>query len=52
MGTSDDPMAVVDQYGRFNKLGNLVVANASIMPSVPRANTILTPIMIGKMVGE
>ncbi|MES4792838.1 MAG: hypothetical protein C4321_07460, partial [Chloroflexota bacterium] len=30
----------------------LVVADASIMPTVPRANTNLTSIMIGEMVGE
>jgi choline dehydrogenase len=29
-----------------------VVADASIMPGVPRANTNLTSIMIGEMVGE
>jgi choline dehydrogenase-like flavoprotein len=29
-----------------------VVADASIMPTVPRANTNLTSIMIGEMVGE
>jgi choline dehydrogenase len=29
-----------------------VVADASIMPAVPRANTNLTTIMIGEMVGE
>jgi len=52
MGPSEDPMAVVDQYGRFHKLDGLVVADASIMPSVPRANTNLTSIMIGEMVGE
>jgi choline dehydrogenase len=28
------------------------VADASIMPTVPRANTNLTAIMIGEMVGE
>lgn len=52
MGPSNDPMAVVDQYGRCRFLDNLVVADASIMPGVPRANTNLTCIMIGEMVGE
>jgi choline dehydrogenase len=47
-----DPMAVVDQYGRAHKVDNLVVADASIMPFVPRANTNLTAIMIGEKVGE
>ena len=52
MGPSSDPMAVVDQYGCCHFLDNLVVADASIMPGVPRANTNLTCIMIGEMVGE
>jgi len=52
MGPADDPLAVVDQYGRCHALDQLVVADASIMPAVPRANTNLTSIMIGEMVGE
>jgi choline dehydrogenase len=52
MGPASDPMAAVDQYGRFHALAGLVVADASIMPSVPRANTNLTSIMIGERVGE
>lgn len=52
MGPAEDPMAVVDQYGCCRFLDNLVVADASIMPGVPRANTNLTSIMIGEMVGE
>jgi choline dehydrogenase len=52
MGPVTDPGAVVDQYGRAHALDGLVVADASIMPSVPRANTNLTSIMIGEMLGE
>jgi choline dehydrogenase len=52
MGPSTDPMAVVDQYGSCHSVDGLVVADASIMPCVPRANTNLTSIMIGEMVGE
>ena len=52
MGPQTDVGAVVDQYGRAHALDGLVVADASIMPSVPRANTNLTSIMIGEMVGE
>ena len=52
MGPPGDPGAVVDQYGRAHALEGLVVADASIMPTVPRANTNLTSIMIGEMVGE
>jgi choline dehydrogenase len=52
MGPAGDPMAVVDQFGRAHAVENLVVADASIMPTVPRANTNLTSIMIGEKVGE
>jgi choline dehydrogenase len=52
MGPADDPMAVVDQFGRCRAVDSLVVADASIMPTVPRANTNLTAIAIGEMVGE
>jgi choline dehydrogenase len=46
------PDGAVDQYGRVHGVEGLVVADASIMPTVPRANTNLTSIMIGEMVGE
>ncbi|MEL7157965.1 MAG: GMC family oxidoreductase N-terminal domain-containing protein [Actinomycetota bacterium] len=52
MGPADDPDAVVDQYGRCHGVDGLVVADASIMPTVPRANTNLTSIMIGEQIGE
>jgi choline dehydrogenase len=52
MGPVSDPDAVVDQYGCVHGLEGLVVADASIMPSVPRANTNLTCIMIGEHIGE
>jgi len=45
-------MAVVDEHGCCRSVDQLVVADASIMPFVPRANTNLTCIMIGEMVGE
>lgn len=50
MGSDDQ--AVVDQYGRVHELEHLAVADASIMPFVPRANTNLTAIMIGEKIGE
>jgi choline dehydrogenase len=52
MGPANDPRAVVDQYGRCHGVEGVVVADASIMPRVPRANTNLTTIMIGEMIGE
>ena len=52
MGPASDPAAVVNQFGQCHGVDGLVVADASIMPFVPRANTNLTAIMIGEKVGE
>ena len=52
MGPAEDPTAVVDAMGRCYQVDQLVVADASIMPSVPRANTNLTCFMIGEQIGE
>ncbi len=52
MGPASDATTVVNQHGCCHHLEGLVVADASIMPGVPRANTNLTSIMIGEMVGE
>lgn len=52
MGPADDPSAVVDQYGRSHTVEGLVVADASIVPTVPRANTNPTSILIGETIGE
>jgi choline dehydrogenase len=52
MGDASDPMAVVDPRGRLHTVGQLVIADASIMPFVPRANTNLTCLMIGEHIGE
>jgi choline dehydrogenase len=52
MGPETDPMAVVNQHGACHAVDGLVVADASIMPGVPRANTNLTTIMIGEKIGE
>ena len=52
MGPADDPLAVVDQFGAVHGLSGLRVADASVMPNIPRANTNLTSIMIGERVAE
>lgn len=52
MGPDGDPLAVVDQHGCVRGLEGLRVADASIMPNLPRANTNLTAIMIGERVAE
>ena len=48
MGPVGDAGAVVDQYGRVHGIEGLRVADASIMPNIPRVNTNLTCIMIGE----
>ena len=52
MGSADDPMSVVDQYGNLHGFAGIRVADASIMPDCIRANTNLTTIMIGERVSE
>ena len=52
MGPRSDAQAVVDSRGRCYGVEQLVVADASIMPFVPRANTNLSCFMIGEKVGE
>ena len=52
MGTSNDPMAVVDQYGKVHGLQNLRVVDASIMPDCVRANTNVTTMMIGEHIAD
>ncbi len=52
MGPATDPMAVVGQHGGCHFQDGLVVADASILPFVPRANTNLSAILVGEMVGE
>jgi len=52
MGPADDGGAVVDPYCRVRGIQGLRVADASVMPNVPRANTNLTCIMIGERVAN
>ena len=52
MGPPGDPMAVVDQHCRVRAIPNLRVVDASVMPSIPRANINLTCIMIGEHVSD
>ena len=52
MGPDSDPMAVVDQSCRVKGIQGLWVADSSVMPRVPRANTNATALMIGERVAE
>ena len=48
MGARDDPDAVIDPQGRVHGIAGLRVADASVMPTVPRGNTNLPTIMIAE----
>ena len=50
MGRSPDADAVVDPHGRVHGAGNLWIADASIMPSLPSAPPHLTCVMIAEKI--
>jgi choline dehydrogenase len=50
MGPESDPTAVVDARGKVYGLDNLYVADASIMPVVPRANTNIPALVVGERI--
>jgi choline dehydrogenase len=52
MGRGEDPDAVVDGSGRVHGLANVYVCDASVMPTIPRANTNLTTIAVAERIGE
>lgn len=52
MGRAEDPAAVVDPAGRVHGIAGLRVADASVMPTIPRANLNLPTIMIGEKMAD
>jgi choline dehydrogenase len=52
MGPDTDAGAVVDAQLRVHGVEGLFVADASIMPTIPRATTNLTAIAIGERAAE
>lgn len=52
MGPDGDEMAVVDAHCRVRGVENLYVADASVMPTIPRANINLPTMMIGERVSD
>jgi choline dehydrogenase-like flavoprotein len=52
MGQADDPMAVVDEAFKVHGISNLFVADASVMPVIPSANTNLPTIMLAELAAE
>ena len=48
----DGPMSVCDPDGRVHGLAGVVVADASLMPQITRANTNLPVVMIGERIAR
>ena len=52
MGVADDPMAVTDPSGRVYGVDGLRVADASLMPTIPCANTNMPTIMMAEKLSD
>lgn len=52
MGRDGDSAAATDAHGRVRGIEGLVVADASLMPTIPSANTNLTVLMMGERFGQ
>jgi choline dehydrogenase len=52
MGPASDSSAVVDSRGKIHGLDNAYVADASIMPTIPRANTNIPALVIGERIAR
>ncbi|KAA6486035.1 sorbosone dehydrogenase [Agrobacterium rhizogenes] len=52
MGSPDDPMAVTSATGRVYGVEGLRVCDASLMPSIPCANTNIPTIMIAERIAD
>jgi choline dehydrogenase len=52
MGAATDPLAVCDGGGRVRGLEGVIVADCSLMPVVPRANTNLPAVLVGERIAD
>ena len=52
MGPSSDKQAVVNQYGSVYGTNLLRIADASILPDCPRANTNVAAMLIGERISD
>ncbi len=52
MGAESDPLAVCDGAGRVRGLESVLVADCSLMPVIPRANTNLPAVLVGELIAN
>jgi 5-(hydroxymethyl)furfural/furfural oxidase len=52
MGREDDPAAVTGSDGRVHGVGGLRIADASVFPAIPRANTNIPTIMTAEKIAD
>ncbi|THK35186.1 GMC family oxidoreductase [Ensifer sp. MPMI2T] len=52
MGSSLDPMAVTDPSGRVRGISGVRIADASVMPHCPRANTNIPTVMVAEKMAD
>ena len=52
MGHANDPLAVTDGAGRVRGVQGVRVCDASLMPSIPRANTNLPTLMLAERIAD
>ena len=52
MGVETDPLAVCDGAGRVLGFEGVVVADCSLMPVIPRANTNLPAVLVGELIAD
>jgi choline dehydrogenase len=52
MGPAADPLAVCDEHGRVRGLPGLTVADCSLLPQVPRANTNIPAVLVGERIAR
>jgi len=50
MSPANDTMGVVDSEGNVHRISGLQVVDASIMPTIPSANTNLATLMLAERV--
>ncbi|MCY7303060.1 MAG: GMC family oxidoreductase N-terminal domain-containing protein [Thermoleophilia bacterium] len=52
MGVESDPFAVCDGAGHVRGLESVLVADCSLMPVIPRANTNLPAVLVGELITD